>query len=105
LFLGNNSNLECPSLLCKWQFDLPSPPLPITIKLVLNCNIKKNSDYFMKLPQSGRFQFQCDRPSAYCSAESWGSASSFQGFHKHIFFIMKSVNTRVMIVSLFGAFV
>jgi len=59
----------------------------------------------MKLPQSGRFQFQCDRPSAYCSAESWGSASSFQGFHKHIFFIMKSVNTRVMIVSLFGAFV
>jgi hypothetical protein len=26
LFVGDNSNLEYPSPLCKWQFDLPPPP-------------------------------------------------------------------------------
>jgi hypothetical protein len=73
LLLGDNSKLEYPSLLCKWQFDLPPPPpISIIIKLVLNCNNKKNSDFFLNPPQSGKFQCQCDRPGAYSSAEPWG---------------------------------
>ena len=74
-----------------------------TSKLVLNFNIKK-CDYFLNLPQSGKFQCQCDRPGADCSAEPRGSAGSFHGFHKHVIFTMKSVKTRFVIVSLLGAF-